>query len=151
MTLSSVPKVLGRGSRMHIKEVPIGQILMLALLIMLIGIGITAMMKKANASSKARKRMFWGSVIISFIFLLCPFGSIAMSGWSVPGTWSLYPWEIGTIAKLVLGLLEIIGSIVGFLAVAVVGSLAVAMVLDCLIILIIYALDKLPPKILRKD
>lgn len=124
---------------MRVKVVPIGQILMLALLIMLIGIGITAMMKKAGASSKARKRVFWSSAIISLIFLLCPFGSIAMSGWLVPGTWSLYPWEIGTIAKLVQGLLEIIGSVVGFLAVAVVGSLA-----SCLVI---YVLDKLPPKV----
>lgn len=129
---------------MHIKEVPIGQILMLALLIMLIGIGITAMMKKAGASSKARKIVFWSSAIISLIFLLCPFGSIAMSGWSVPGTWSLYPWEIGTIEKLVLGLLEIIGSVVGFLAVAIVLGCLVSGLVICLVI---YALDKLPPKV----
>lgn len=119
---------------MGIKVIPIGQVLMLALLIMLTGIGITAMMKKANASSKARKRMFWGSVIISFIFLLCPFGSIAMSGWSVPGTWSLYPWKIETITKLVQGLLEIIESVVGFLAVAVVGFGTVTMVIGMLVI-----------------
>ena len=118
---------------MHVKVIPIGQILVLALLIMLIGIGITAMMKKMGASSKARKRMFWGSAIISLIFLLCPFGSIAMSGWFVPGTWNLYPWKIGTIAKLVQGLLEIIRS-VGFLALTVVGSLTVTMVLGMLVI-----------------
>lgn len=130
---------------MHIKEVPIGQGWILALLVMLIGVGITAMIKKMNASSRTRKIVFWSSAIISLIiFLSCPFGSIAMSGWSVPGTWSLYPWEIETITKLVLGLLGIIGSVVGFLAIAVVGSWAVAMVLGCLVI---YALDKLPSKI----
>lgn len=55
---------------MHIKVVPIGQILMLALLIMLIGIGITAVLKKAGASSKARKRVFWGSIIVGVVVAL---------------------------------------------------------------------------------
>lgn len=110
---------------MHIKVVPLGQGWILALLVMLIGVGITATMKKMNASSRTRKIVFWSSAIISFIFLLCPFGSVAMSGWSVPGTWSLYPWEIETITKLVLGLLEMIGSVVGFFAATMVLGMLV--------------------------
>lgn len=52
---------------MGIKVIPIWQVLMLALLIMLTGIGITAIMKKADASSKVRKQMFWSSVTVGMI------------------------------------------------------------------------------------
>lgn len=38
---------------MHIKVIPIGQLLTIVLLIFLIGIGITAVLKRAGTSSKA--------------------------------------------------------------------------------------------------
>lgn len=45
---------------MRIKTIPIGQMLVLALLIFLVGIVITAVMKKTNMSSKIRRIVFWG-------------------------------------------------------------------------------------------
>lgn len=141
MTLSGVPKVLGRGSRMHIKEVPIGQILMLALLMMLIGIGTTAMMKKANASSKARKRMFWGSIIAGVVVALI--GVLGINGLFSSRksyTWGLYPWQMVKIFKLaIIALAEL-----GYTAMIVAVMVVVWIILSRLVI---YAWDKLLPKV----
>lgn len=119
---------------MHIKEVPIGQILILALLVMLIGVGTTAMMKKVDASSKARKRMFWGSIIIGVVVALT--GVLGIDGLfshRMPYTWSLYPWQIVTILKLAI------------IALAELGCMAVmAVVCIALTRPITYAIDKLP-------
>lgn len=122
---------------MHIKEVPIGQILMLALLIMLIGIGITAMMKKMGASSKARKRVFWSSIMAGVVVALI--GVLGINGLfssRKPYTWSLYPWLITTIIKLVIFFLEEIGY-------TVVMAAVMAVVWIILSRLVIYAWDKL--------
>ena len=86
---------------MHINEILIGQILMLALLIMLIGIGITAIMKKADASSKARKIVFWGSAIVGVVVVLAA-GINGFFIFRVPYTWSLYPWKVATIIKSII-------------------------------------------------
>lgn len=43
---------------MHIRCIPIGQMIVLALLISLVGIVITAVMKKADVSSKIRRIVF---------------------------------------------------------------------------------------------
>ena len=119
---------------MHIKEVPIGQILVLALLIMLIGIGITAMMKKADASSKARKRVFWSSIIAGVVVALI--GVLGINGLFSSRksyTWNLYPWQIVTILKLAI------------IALAELGCMAV-MTVVCIALTrpITYAIDKLP-------
>lgn len=118
---------------MGIKVIPIGQVLMLALLIMLTGIGITAIMKKAGASSKVRKRMFWGSVTVGMITSLI--GVLGINGLFSSRrsySWSLYPWRIVTIFKLaIIALVEL-----GFMAVMVV----VWIILNRLVI---YAWDKL--------
>ena len=118
---------------MGIKVIPIGQVLMLALLIMLTGIGITAIMKKAGASSKVRKRMFWGSVTVGMITSLI--GVLGINGLFSSRrsySWSLYPWRIVTIFKLaIIALVEL-----GFMAVMV----AVWIILNRLVI---YAWDKL--------
>lgn len=117
---------------MHIKVVPIGQILMLALLIMLIGIGITAVMKKVNASSKARKRVFWGSIIAGLIIVLL-LVILRINEYKIPYTWSLYPWQIVTILKLAI------------IALAELECMAVmAVVCIALTRPITYAIDKLP-------
>lgn len=126
---------------MHIKEVPIGQILMLALLIMLIGIGITAMMKKMGASSKARKRVFWSSIIAGVVVALI--GVLGINGLfssRKPYIWSLYPWLITTIIKLVIFFLEEIGCTAVMVAVMVVVWIILSR-------LVIYAWDKLPQKV----
>lgn len=119
---------------MHIKEVPIGQILVLALLIMLIGIGIIAMMKKANASSKVRKRMFWGSIIAGVaVALIGVLGINGLFSSRKSYTWNLYPWQIVTILKLAI------------IALAELGCMAVmAVVCIALTRPINYAIDKLP-------
>lgn len=126
---------------MHIKEVPIGQILMLALLIMLIGIGITAMMKKMGASSKARKRVFWSSIIAGVVVALI--GVLGINGLfssRKPYIWSLYSWLITTIIKLVIFFLEEIGCTAVMVAVMVVVWIILSR-------LVIYAWDKLPQKV----
>lgn len=128
-------------SRMHVKVIPIGQILMLALLIMLIGIGITAVLKKVGASSKARKRMFWGSIIVGVVVALI--GVLGINGLFSSRksyTWGLYPWLITTIIKLVIFFLEEIGCV----AVMVVVMLVVWIIF---IRLVTYAWDKLPQKV----
>ena len=126
---------------MQIKEVPIGQILVLALLIMLIGIGITAMLKKVDASSKARKKVFWGSIIAGVVVALI--GVLGINGLFSSRksyTWSLYPWQTTVIAKLVNFFLEELG----YMAVTVVMAVVIWIILARLVI---YAWDKLPPKI----
>ena len=88
---------------MHVKVIPIGQILVLALLIMLIGIGITAVLKKAGASSKIRKRMFWGSLIAGVVVALI--GVLGINGLfnsRKPYTWNLYPSQIAIVTKLAI-------------------------------------------------
>lgn len=119
---------------MHVKVIPIGQILVLALLIMLIGIGITAMMKKADASSKARKRVFWSSIIVGVVVALI--GVLGINGLFSSResyTWGLYPWQIVTILKLAI------------IALAELGCMAVmAVVCIALTRPITYAIDKLP-------
>lgn len=119
---------------MHIKEVPIGQILVLALLIMLIGIGITAMMKKADASSKARKRVFWSSIIAGVVVALI--GVLGINGLFSSRksyTWNLYPWQIVTILKLaIIALTELE-------CMAVMAVVCIALTRP-----ITYAIDKLP-------
>lgn len=119
---------------MHIKVVPIGQILVLALLIMLIGIGITEIMKKAGTSSKARKRMFWGSIIAGVVVALI--GVLGINGLfshRMPYTWNLYPWQIVTILKLAIIALAELGCM------AVMGVVCIALTRP-----ITYAIDKLP-------
>lgn len=130
---------------MQIKEIPLGQILVLASLIMLIGIGITAMMKKMNASSKARKRVFWGLIIAGVVVALI--GVLGINGLfssRKPYTWSLYPWQTTVIAKLVIFFLEEIGYTAVMAAVMVVVTVVVWIIPGRLVI---YALDKLPPKV----
>ena len=94
---------------MQVKIIPIGQVLILALLIMLIGIGITAIMKKADASSKVRKQMFWSSVTVGMITSLI--GVLGINGLFSSRrsySWSLYPWRIVTIFKLaIIALVEL--------------------------------------------
>ena len=119
---------------MHIKVVPIGQILMLALLIMLIGTGITTMMKKAGASSKARKRMFWSSIIVGVVVaLIGVLGINVLFSHRMPYTWNLYPWQIVTILKLAIIALAEIGCM------AVMAGVCIALTRP-----ITYAIDKLP-------
>lgn len=119
---------------MRVKVIPIGQILMLALLIMLIGIGITAVLKKAGASSKARKRMFWGSIIAGVVVALI--GVLGINGLFSSRksyTWNLYPWQIVTILKLAIIALAELGCM------AVMGVVCIALTRP-----ITYAIDKLP-------
>lgn len=119
---------------MRVKVIPIGQILMLALLIMLIGIGITAVLKKAGASSKARKRMFWGSIIAGVVVALI--GVLGINGLFSSRksyTWNLYPWQIVTILKLAIIALAELGCM------AVMGAVCIALTRP-----ITYAIDKLP-------
>lgn len=82
---------------MDIKIIPIGQILMLALLIFLIGIGITVILKKMDASSKVRRIVLhWSTGIALVIVLLGVLGVYVLFGHKMPYTWSLYPRQIKT-------------------------------------------------------
>lgn len=119
---------------MHIKEVPLGQILMMALLIFLVGIVITAVMKKADVSSKARKRVFWGSIIAGVVVALI--GVLGINGLFSSRksyTWNLYPWQIVTILKLAINALSELGCM------AVMAVVCIALTRP-----ITYAIDKLP-------
>lgn len=120
---------------MRVKVIPIGQILMLALLIMLIGIGITAVLKKAGASSKARKRMFWGSIIAGLIIVLL-LVILRINEYKIPYTWSLYPWNIETIMvilDLVLAFLLALGVMTVFVVIFEVFMWLISHTLDNLL------------------
>lgn len=96
---------------MHVKVIPIGQGLMMALLIMIIGIGITAILKKTGASSKVRKLMFWSSVIAGLIIvLLLVILRININEYKIPYTWSLYPWNIETLMVILDLVLAVISA-----------------------------------------
>lgn len=97
---------------MHIKVIPIGQLLTIVLLIFLIGIGITAVLKRAGTSSKARKevlRNFNGAGLI--IAVLVAILGIAGLFNHISFDWSLYPWKfetlIITIKLAILALLKL--------------------------------------------
>lgn len=125
---------------MHINEIPIGQILMLALLIILIGIGATATLKKAGASSKARKIVFWGSAIVGAIVALAG-GINGLFIHRVPYTWSLYPWKVATIIESVIVFLS------GWVSIAVIMAPFALLLLLCERVIeyvIGYGFDKLP-------
>lgn len=95
---------------MQVKIIPIGQILMLSGLIFLTGIGITAIMKKADASSKARKIVFWSSITVGVVITLI--GVLGINGLfnhRMPYTWDLYPLQIAIVTKLVIFFEEEIG------------------------------------------
>lgn len=101
---------------MHIRCIPIGQMIVLALLIFLVGIVITAVMKKADVSSKIRRIVFWGSAIIGVVVAL----AVRINGFFIfrmPYTWSLYPWEVATIIESVIVFLS------GWVIIAVIGAL----------------------------
>lgn len=102
---------------MQVKIIPIGQMLMLSGLIFLTGIGITAIMKKADASSKARKTVFWSSITIGVVVALI--GVLGINGLfnhRMPYTWDLCPLQIATVTKLVI----LFGEEIGIMAVIIV-------------------------------
>lgn len=125
---------------MHIRCIPIGQMIVLALLIFLVGIVITAVMKKADVSSKIRRIVFWGSAIIGVVVAL----AVRINGFFIfrmPYTWSLYPWEVATIIESVIVFLS------GWVIIAVIGALFAGIILLCERVIeyvIRYAFDKLP-------
>lgn len=125
---------------MRIKTIPIGQMLVLALLIFLVGIVITAVMKKANMSSKIRRIVFWGSVIVGVVVALA--GRInGLFIHQVPYTWSLYPWKVATIIESVIVFLS------SWVIIAVIVALFAAPILLCERVIeyvIGYGFDKLP-------
>lgn len=82
---------------MQVKVIPIGQILMLALLIFLTGIGITVILKKMDANSKLRRIILhWSTGIALVIVLLGVLGIYVLFDHKMPYTWSLYPQQIET-------------------------------------------------------
>lgn len=125
---------------MGIKIIPLGQMLALGLLIFIAGIGITAIMKKADASSKARKIVFWGSAIVGAVVAL----AVGINGFfifRVPYTWSLYPWEVATIIKSIIVFLS------GWVTIAVIIALFAVFFLFCACAIeyvIVCGFDKLP-------
>lgn len=95
---------------MQVKIIPIGQILMLSGLIFLTGIEITAIMKKAAASSKTRKIVFWSSITVGVVVaLIGVLGIYGLFNHRMPYTWDLYPLQIATVTKLVILFGEEIG------------------------------------------
>lgn len=126
---------------MHIRYIPAGQMLVLALLIFLIGVVITAVMaKKTDVSSKVRKIVFWGSVIIGAIVVL----TVGMNGFlifRVPYTWNLYPWKTAAIVESVIVFLSNWGIIAVIFALFAVLILLSERVLEYVIK---FAFDKLP-------
>lgn len=128
---------------MQVKIIPIGQILMLALLIFLIGIGITAIMKKADASSKARKTVFWSSITIgAVVALIGVLGINGLFNHRMPYTWILYPLQIAIVTKLAI----FFGEEIGIMAVIAV----VFVILARLTPLVIEKLSKIVFKIVFK-
>lgn len=125
---------------MHIRCIPIGQMIVLALLIFLVGIVITADMKKADVSSKIRRIVFWGSAIIGVVVAL----AVRINGFfifRVPYTWSLYPWKVATIIESVIVFLS------GWVIIAVIVALFAGIILLCERVIeyvIGYGFDKLP-------
>lgn len=121
---------------MHIRCIPIGQMIVLALLIFLVGIVITAVMKKADVSSKIRRIVFWGSAIIGVVVAL----AVRINGFfifRVPYTWSLYPWKVATIIESVIVFLS------GWVIIAVIVALFAGIILLCERV-IGYGFGKLP-------
>lgn len=125
---------------MHIRCIPIGQMIVLALLISLVGIVITAVMKKADVSSKIRRIVFWDSAIIGVVVAL----AVRINGFfifRVPYTWSLYPWKVATIIESVIVFLS------GWVIIAVIVALFAGIILLCERVIeyvIRYGFDKLP-------
>lgn len=125
---------------MGIKMIPLGQMLVLGLLIFIAGIGATLLLKRQGASSKARKIVFWGSAIVGAIVALA--GEInGFFIFRVPYTWSLYPWKVATIIESVIVFLS------GWVSIAVIGVLFALFILFCERVIeyvIGYGFDKLP-------
>lgn len=70
---------------------------------MLVGIGATAILKKAAASSKAKKIVFWSSITVGVVVaLIGVLGIYGLFNHRMPYTWDLYPLQIATITKLVI-------------------------------------------------
>lgn len=94
---------------MRIKVIPIGQMLMLTLLIMLIGIGITAILKKTGASSKVRKKVLRnfnnaGLIIAVLVIIL---GIVGLFN-HISFDWSLYPWKFETLITIKLAIFALL-------------------------------------------
>lgn len=120
----------------QVKVVPIGQIIMLAILVFVIGIGITIFLKKKRNTQDVRKTIVFYSFAFSLLIIILGLISIGIN----PVTWSLYPWKFETLkAIMYVALLQLTALVmaIGITMVVVAGVI----VLLLLTFLLFFAKD----------
>lgn len=88
-------KILNETEK-QVKVVPIGQIIMLAVLVFVIGIGITIFLKKKRNTQDVRETIVICSCAFSLLIIILGLISIGIN----PVTWSLYPWKLETLKAI---------------------------------------------------
>lgn len=116
----------------QVKVVPIGQIIMLAVLVFAIGIGITIFLKKKRNTQDVRETIVICSFAFSLLIIILGLMSIGIN----PVTWSLYPWKLETLKAIMYVMLLLLTTFV--MAIGIIMAIVAGL---CILFLLFIAKD----------